>query len=83
MIPFADPGAVLAPSRRSLLEACARVIDAGHYVLGPEVAAFEREWASWCGAPEAVGVASGTAALVLALRAAGVGPGDLDGVFVH
>src|SRR4051795_9158335 len=52
------------------------ILDAGVYVLGPEVRAFEQEFASYIGASEAVGVANGTDALVLALRALGVGAGD-------
>jgi dTDP-4-amino-4,6-dideoxygalactose transaminase len=53
-----------------------RVARSGRYVLGAEVAAFEREFAALCGARYAVGVGSGTDALALILRAAGVGPGD-------
>jgi dTDP-4-amino-4,6-dideoxygalactose transaminase len=52
------------------------VLDGGHYILGPEVEAFEREFAAYVGVPHVVGVASGTDALVLALRACGIGPGD-------
>jgi dTDP-4-amino-4,6-dideoxygalactose transaminase len=62
--------------REPLLAATARVLDSGWFVLGEEVEAFEREFASWVGAPHAVGVASGTDALTLALRACGVGPHD-------
>jgi dTDP-3-amino-3,4,6-trideoxy-alpha-D-glucose transaminase len=53
-----------------------RVARSGRYVLGAEVAAFEQEFAALCGASWAVGVGSGTDALALILRAAGVGPGD-------
>jgi len=53
-----------------------RVIESGTFVLGPEVEAFEREFAQFCGAKHAVGVNSGTSALHLALLAAGIGPGD-------
>ncbi|MDA0180288.1 DegT/DnrJ/EryC1/StrS family aminotransferase [Solirubrobacter phytolaccae] len=52
------------------------ILDAGVYVLGPEVRAFESEFAAYTGTDHAVGVANGTDALVLALRALGVGPGD-------
>src|SRR5437868_2267353 len=52
------------------------ILDKGVYVLGPEVKAFEDEFAAYIGAAHAVGVANGTDALVLALRALGVGPGD-------
>ena len=53
-----------------------RVIASGAFFLGPELAAFEAEFAAWCSAAHAVGVGSGTAALFLALRACGIGPGD-------
>jgi len=53
-----------------------RVIDRGWFVLGPEVEAFEHEFAAASGAPYAVGVGSGTDAIALTLRALGVGPGD-------
>jgi dTDP-4-amino-4,6-dideoxygalactose transaminase len=53
-----------------------RVLGASGYILGGEVDAFETEFAAYCGASHCVGVASGTAALTLALQAAGVGPGD-------
>jgi dTDP-4-amino-4,6-dideoxygalactose transaminase len=56
--------------------AIARVLERGWFVLGPELEAFEREFASACGAPHAVGVGTGTDALAVALRALGVGPGD-------
>jgi len=60
----------------ALHEAVARVLDSGRYVLGPEVEAFEAEMAALSGVAHAVAVASGTDALVLGLRALGVGPGD-------
>lgn len=53
-----------------------RVLDSGRYILGPEVEAFEREFAAFTGAPCAVGVASGTDAIHLSLRALGLGSGD-------
>ena len=53
-----------------------RVADSGWYILGPEVEAFEREFADYHGVPFAVGVANGTDAIELALRAGGVGHGD-------
>jgi len=52
------------------------VLRRGEFILGPEVSAFEREFARFCGVRHAVGVASGTDALELALRALGVGSGD-------
>jgi dTDP-4-amino-4,6-dideoxygalactose transaminase len=53
-----------------------RVIDRGWFVLGPELEAFEREFATACQAPHAVGVGTGTDALAIGLRALGIGPGD-------
>ena len=75
-VPLFDPGTPLAPLRDELRAAIDRVLDAGRYILGPEVEAFEREFASFCGAGQAVGVANGTDAITIALRAMGVGPGD-------
>ena len=62
--------------RDELLAAVARVLDGGRYILGPEVEAFEREFGDYLGGARAAGVASGTDALQLALRALGIGPGD-------
>jgi dTDP-4-amino-4,6-dideoxygalactose transaminase len=59
-----------------ILAAVERVCSSQHYILGSEVEAFEREFAGFCGAADAVGCASGTDALWLALAAAGVQPGD-------
>ncbi|HYT76239.1 MAG TPA: DegT/DnrJ/EryC1/StrS family aminotransferase, partial [Vicinamibacterales bacterium] len=74
MIPFLDltPGEDGADVRAAM----DRVIERGWFVLGPEVEAFEREFASACGASHAVGVGTGTDAIALALRACGIGPGD-------
>jgi dTDP-3-amino-3,4,6-trideoxy-alpha-D-glucose transaminase len=52
------------------------VARSGRYILGPEVEAFEREFAAYCGVRHCVGVANGTDAITIALRAVGVGPGD-------
>ncbi len=60
-----------------LQRAVARVLSKGHFILGPEVARFERGFARFCGRRFGVGVASGTDALELALRAFGIGPGHL------
>jgi len=62
--------------REELLEACARVLDSGWFVLGSEVDAFEQAYADWVGVEHAVGVASGTDALQLALHGLGIGAGD-------
>jgi dTDP-3-amino-3,4,6-trideoxy-alpha-D-glucose transaminase len=59
-----------------LHEAISRVLTRGWFVLGPELEAFEREFAAACAANFAVGVGTGTDALALALRAIGIGPGD-------
>jgi dTDP-3-amino-3,4,6-trideoxy-alpha-D-glucose transaminase len=75
-VPLFDTSAPLAPLRSELRAAIDRVLDSERYILGPEVAAFEQEFAAHCGAAHAVGVANGTDALTIALRAMGVGPGD-------
>ncbi|NPV59701.1 MAG: DegT/DnrJ/EryC1/StrS family aminotransferase [Actinobacteria bacterium] len=75
-IPFLDLSTRDQGLVAELSEAFARVISRGRFVLGPEVTAFEREFATFCGAREAVGVASGTDALILALRSLGISPGD-------
>lgn len=75
-IPLFDIATPLQPLRSQLREAIERVIDSGHFVRGPEVEAFERELAGFVGTAEAVGVANGTDAITIALRAMGVGPGD-------
>jgi dTDP-4-amino-4,6-dideoxygalactose transaminase len=56
--------------------AVANVLASGRFILGPEVKAFEEEVAAYCGVKHSIGVASGTDALLLSLRALGVGPGD-------
>jgi dTDP-3-amino-3,4,6-trideoxy-alpha-D-glucose transaminase len=75
-VPLFDTSTPLDPLRAELRAAVERVLDSGHYILGPEVSAFEREFAAYCGAAHAVGVANGTDAITIALRAMGVGPGD-------
>lgn len=74
-IPFADPHAAYARRRDEILTAVAASLDSGRYILGPEVEAFENEFATWLGSARAIGCGSGTDALELALRALGVGPG--------
>jgi dTDP-4-amino-4,6-dideoxygalactose transaminase len=59
-----------------VMEALERALPRGKYTLGPELAAFEQEFARYCDAEHGIGISSGTAALHLALRACGVGPGD-------
>lgn len=75
-IPYASLGAQSKPNKSELLQAVERVIDSGAYILGQEVSRFEKEFASYCETSFAVGVANGTCALHLALRALGVGEGD-------
>lgn len=75
-VPFLDVGATYREIKPAIDAAMQRVLDSGVYILGPEVDAFEDEWADYCGANHAVGVASGLDALVLALQALDVGPGD-------
>jgi dTDP-4-amino-4,6-dideoxygalactose transaminase len=62
--------------RDRIAERLVEVAATGRYILGPEVAAFEQEFAAYCGARHCVGVANGTDAITIALRALGVGPGD-------
>jgi dTDP-4-amino-4,6-dideoxygalactose transaminase len=75
-VPLLDLRPQYAAIRSEIDAAIARVVESQHFVLGPEVEAFEREVAEYCGAPEAVGVGSGSDALILGLMALGVGPGD-------
>lgn len=76
MIPFLDLKAAYLELREEIDAAVHRVLDSGWYILGPEVEAFEAEWAAYCGVEHAVGLANGLDALILALRALDVGPGD-------
>jgi len=71
-----DTSTPLVALRGELRAAIDRVLDSERYILGPEVSAFEREFAAYCGAEHGVGVANGTDAITIALRAMGVGPGD-------
>jgi dTDP-3-amino-3,4,6-trideoxy-alpha-D-glucose transaminase len=66
----------LEPYHARLSEALDRVARSGRYILGPEVEAFEAEFARYIGVDHCVGVANGTDALTIALKAAGIGPGD-------
>lgn len=75
-VPFLDLSAAYRELRQEIDAAVARVLESGWYVLGAEVKAFEAEWAAYCGATHAVGVANGLDALTLALRALGIGAGD-------
>lgn len=76
MIPVVDLRAEYTAVKAEIDAAVQRVLESGWYILGKEVAAFEEEFAAWCGVSGAVGVGNGTDALHIALRACGVGPGD-------
>ena len=75
-IPLVDLRAQYQSIKPEIDQAIQRVLDSGQFILGPEVEAFERELATYCGTKYAVAVASGTDALELSLRACGIGPGD-------
>jgi dTDP-4-amino-4,6-dideoxygalactose transaminase len=76
MIPFLDLGASYQELKPEIDAAVSHILESGWYILGPEVEAFESEWAAYCDAKHAVGVANGLDALTLALRALDIGPGD-------
>src|SRR4030095_11148228 len=76
MIPFVDLPAQYRALKPEIDAAVAKVFENAQFILGPAVAAFERDFAAFCGTSEAIGVNSGTSALHLSLLAAGVGPGD-------
>src|SRR5262245_12164149 len=75
-VPWLDLKRQYATIQDEVAKAMARVLETQQFILGPRVSEFEEAVARYCGAPFAVGVASGTDALVLALRASGIGPGD-------
>ena len=75
-VPLLDLKGQYATIREEVGEAIARIVESQMFILGPEVRAFEQEVAAFCGVPHALGVSSGTDALLVALMAAGVGPGD-------
>jgi dTDP-4-amino-4,6-dideoxygalactose transaminase len=75
-IPLVDVKAQYASLLPALKERLAEVLEAGVFILGPNVKAFEEEAAAYLGVPRSVGVANGTDALVLVLDAMGIGPGD-------
>jgi dTDP-4-amino-4,6-dideoxygalactose transaminase len=75
-IPFLDVPAVYAELQDELDDAARRVMASGAYILGPEVTAFEEEFAAYCGTRHAIGVGSGLDALRLILLGYGIGPGD-------
>ncbi|MDY3553093.1 DegT/DnrJ/EryC1/StrS family aminotransferase [Gemmata sp. JC717] len=75
-VPLCDIQAQYRGLKDEIDAAVLRVLGSGQAILGPEVAAFEQEAAAFCGARYGIGCGSGTDALVLALRALGIGPGD-------
>src|SRR5438477_10584158 len=80
-IPQTDPRAGYLAQRTAINAAIARVLDSGVYILGREVEVFEAAFADFVGVAHAIGVASGTDAIEIALRACGIGSGDRDLVF--
>ena len=76
MVPFLDLTRQDRRIKRELLSATQRVYQKGRFILGEEVSNFEREFSHYCGVQYGVGVGSGTDALYLALKAAGIGEGD-------
>jgi dTDP-4-amino-4,6-dideoxygalactose transaminase len=76
IIPLVDLKAQYAAIRPAVDNAVQSVLDSTNFIMGPEVRIFEQAFAVWCGVAECAGVASGTAALDLVLRALGVGQGD-------
>ena len=76
VVPFGDQSREVAEIRDVIFNAFARVAESGRFILGPEVEAFEQEFAQWLGAPHAVAVASGTEAITLALMALKIGADD-------
>ena len=76
MIPILDLSTAYHELKPKIDAAVSRVLESGWYILGPEVEAFEAEWATFCEAKHAVGLANGLDALILALRALDIGPGD-------
>jgi dTDP-4-amino-4,6-dideoxygalactose transaminase len=75
-VPLLDLGAQHAPLRAAFDAAFLRVLDSGHFILGPELDALERELCAYLQVPHALGVSSGTDALLASLMALGIGPGD-------
>lgn len=76
MIPFFDAHSIHDPLKKELTEAFNKVLDHSHFVLGGEVSSFEQDFATYCGTSNCVTVGNGLDALVLALRAWEIGPGD-------
>jgi dTDP-4-amino-4,6-dideoxygalactose transaminase len=75
-VPLFDTATPLAPLRETIAARIMQVLEDANFILGPEVAAFEREFAEYLGVGHVVGVANGTDAITIALRALGIRPGD-------
>lgn len=75
-VTFLDLAAMHRQLQPALDQAAAQVLASGHYVLGPQTDRFERQFAEYCGARHAIGVGNGLDALLLSLRACGIGAGD-------
>src|SRR5437660_309044 len=75
-VPLVDLVAQFQPIKSEVMQAIEDCLDSMHLFLGPNMQAFEEEFAAYCGTRSCISVANGTDALHLALRAAGVGPGD-------
>ena len=76
MIPFVDLKAQYHSIKSEIDAAIQHILENSQFILGAEVAGFEKEFAQYCGGAHGIGVNSGTSALHLALLAAGIGPGD-------
>ncbi|MBY0547241.1 MAG: DegT/DnrJ/EryC1/StrS family aminotransferase [Candidatus Obscuribacterales bacterium] len=82
-VPFGDVKLRYESLRKQIEESVQRVLPSGYYILGPELERFEKRFADFLGADFSVGCASGTEAIYLAMKAAGVGPGDEVIVVAH
>ena len=76
MVPLFDTKAQHQPIEAELIDACTRVLRSGHFILGPEVQSFEARMAEFVQTRHAIGISSGTDAILLALMALEIGPGD-------
>ena len=75
-VPFVDLSAIHDPIHKQMLAAIEDVVSRNRFILGPDVVAFESEVAAWLNVKHAIGVSSGTDALLLSLMAKDIGPGD-------
>src|SRR5260221_1334029 len=82
-VPQNDPKAAYLAQREAIDAAIAEILDSGWYILGKQVTEFEAEFAGAVGSRHGIGVGNGTDALVLALRALGIGPGKIVATVSH